>query len=178
MQSYKHFETERLKLKPTLEEDATFILKLLNTPKWLKNIGDRKVYNTKDAIKYIRDRNIKQLKKLGYGNYTVVRKSDNKKIGTCGLFEREGLDDIDIGFAFLPEHEGQGYGYESAIKLIELAFNEFELKKITAITTKENITSQKLLIKLGLQYLKVVHLPDDDEPLMFYQLENTKKSYV
>ena len=43
MSKFKIFETDRLILKPTSEEDAEFIFELLNTPKWLKYIGDRNV---------------------------------------------------------------------------------------------------------------------------------------
>ena len=35
MNPYKTFETERLQLKPTAEEDAEFIFELFNTPKWI-----------------------------------------------------------------------------------------------------------------------------------------------
>ncbi|HAH25695.1 MAG TPA: GNAT family N-acetyltransferase, partial [Prolixibacteraceae bacterium] len=63
--------------------------------------------------------------RLGYGNFTVTRKSDRVKIGICGLFDREGLEGIDIGFAFLPEYERKGYAFESADKLKDKAFDEF-----------------------------------------------------
>jgi hypothetical protein len=43
-----------------------------------------------------------QLKKLGFSSYTVIRKTDNAKVGSSGLYDREGLEGIDLGFAFLP----------------------------------------------------------------------------
>lgn len=45
---------------------------------------------------------------------TVIRKLDNVKIGTCGLYDREGIDGVDIGFAFLPEYEKKGFAFENA----------------------------------------------------------------
>jgi len=104
-----------------------------------------------------------QLERLGYGNYTVIRKSDRAKIGTCGLYDRKGLEGVDIGFAFLPAYEGQGYGYESANKIKEAGLSVFGIKKLSAITAKENIASQKLLEKLGFYFSEFVTLPDDDE---------------
>jgi [ribosomal protein S5]-alanine N-acetyltransferase len=50
MRSPKSFETERLILKPTSEEDALFLLELLNAPKWLKYIGDRQVKSVEDGV--------------------------------------------------------------------------------------------------------------------------------
>ena len=171
MKTYKHFETERLILQPTLEDDAEFIFELVNTPKWLANIGDRNVKSVEDAKAYIKDRMIAQLEKLGYGNYTIIRKLDNAKIGTCGLYDREGLEGIDIGFALLPAYENRGYGFESALKLKEVGINEFNIKLISAITTKENIASQKLIEKLGLKFIKTVKIPNDEKELLLYNLE-------
>lgn len=171
MNSYKVFETERLILRPTLEEDAEFILELLNTPKWIKYIGDRNVRTVDDAREYIRIKMLPQLKRLGYSNYTLIRKSDQAKIGSCGLYDREGLDGIDIGFAFLPEYERKGYAFEAASKLKEAAFNVFGIKEISAITEKENISSQKLIEKLGLKLTGTTKLPDEDVELLLYKIK-------
>lgn len=170
MKTYKHFETERLILQPTASADAEFIFELVNTPKWIANIGDRNVKSVEDAKAYIKERMTPQLEKLGYGNYTLIRKVDNRKIGTCGLYNREGLEGIDIGFALLPDFENLGYGYESAAKLLEVGINEFQIKRISAITTKENIASQKLIEKLGLKYVNIIKIPDDEEELLLYSL--------
>lgn len=78
----------------------------------------------------------------------MIRKKDHQKIGICGLYDREGLEGIDIGFALLPEYEKTGFVFEAANKLKDAAFNEFEIKVISAITTKDNISSQKLLEKM------------------------------
>jgi len=167
---YMQFETERLIIKPVNHDDVSFILELLNTKKWLQYIGDRKVKTLEDAQKYIADKMTPQLKRLGYGNYTIIRKLDNEKMGTCGLFDREGLEGIDIGFAFLPQYEKMGYAFESANKIKDEGINRFGIKKLVAITTKENIESQKLIKKLGLQFVKIVNIPNDEEDLLLYEL--------
>ena len=169
---YKIFETERLILKATSEEDAEFIFRLLNTPKWLQYIGDRNVKTLESAKKYILDKMQPQQKRLGYSNYTLIRKSDEQKIGTCGLYDREGLEGIDIGFAFLPEYEKMGYAYESANKLKNVAFDELGIKMIRAITVKENLASQKLLERLGLTQIGTTRLDGDDEELLLYEIKN------
>lgn len=176
MAKYESFETERLILKPMSKEDAPFLLELLNAPKWLKYIGDRNVHTIKDATEYIKVKITPQLKKLGYSNYTVIRKSDQIKIGSCGLYDREGIEGVDIGFAFLPQFEKNGYAYESANKMKTLAFDHFKLPQISAITTKENTDSQKLIEKLGLQFVKIINIPNDNEDLLLYQLKNHFKT--
>ncbi|WP_297798113.1 GNAT family N-acetyltransferase [uncultured Eudoraea sp.] len=168
---FKEFETERVRLKPTSVEDAEFIYQLMNTPKFIQYIGDREIKSVVRAKDYIKTKMLPQLQRLGYSNYTVFQKSDNSKIGTCGLYDREGLDGIDIGFAFLPQYEGRGFAYEAANRLKNAAFEEFEIQEIKAITSKENSSSQRLLEKLGLEMADIIILPDDDEELLLYKIQ-------
>ena len=169
--TYSSFETERLIIRPTSILDAEFIMELMNSPKWIAFIGDRKISTVTDAKKYIEVKMLPQLERLGFGNNTVIRKEDNAKIGSCGLYDREGLDGVDIGFAFLPQFENRGYAYESVNRLKEAAINDFKLKEINAITLEENVGSQKLLEKIGLRFEKMIRIPNDPEELMFYTLK-------
>ena len=99
----------------------------------------------------------------------MIRKSDQVKMGLCGLYDREGLESVDIGFAILPEFEGQGYTYEASSFMLDLGFNTFGLSKIQGITSKVNIASQNLLQKLGLESMGEVSLPNDEEEVLLYQ---------
>ncbi len=165
----KTYETERLILKPSDLEDAEFFLELYNMPKFIQYIGDRNIRTKEDAEKYIRNRFLPQFEKLGFGNYVVIKKETGEKIGAVGIFEREGLDVLDIGFSFLPGFEGKGFAYESAFRLKEATAENFGVKKLSAITTKENFSSQKLIERLGLKFRKMVTIPEDDEELMYFE---------
>lgn len=163
--------TERLDLRIVTLEDAPFFLELYNSPTFIQFIGDKKIKSLEDARNYIQNRFFPQIERLGYGNYLIVRKEDGAKVGAVGIFQRDGLEVHDIGFSFLEEFQGKGYGFEAASKLLEKAFNDFGCTKISAITSKENVASQTLIKKLGLQYLKMVKLPDDPEELLYYEIE-------
>ena len=167
---FKTFETERLIVRPTSDIDAKFIFKLLNTPKWIKYIGDRNIRTIENAREYIIEKMIPQLERLGYSNYTLIRKIDHQKIGICGLYDREGLQGIDIGFAFLPEYEKMGFAFEASNRIKNAAFDEFGIETISAITTKDNISSQKLLEKLGLQFTGTTKLPNENEELLVFKI--------
>jgi ribosomal-protein-alanine N-acetyltransferase len=171
MTKHKSFETNRLLLHPTSEKDADFLLQLMNMPKWIQYIGDRNVRTIEQAKAYVREKMQPQLDRLGFANYTLIRKEDQHKIGTCGLYDREGLAGVDIGFALLPDYEGQGYAFEAAHRLQELAFSEFGLSSIQAITTKDNLASQRLLEKLGLQRTGTTRIPNDPEELWLYKIK-------
>ncbi len=165
----KTFETERLILRPTSVEDASFVLRLINTPKWLRFVGDRKVYSEEDAKLYIQERMLPQLQRLGYSNYTLIRKSDSAKVGCCGLYDREGLEGVDIGFALLPEFERQGYAFEAAHRIMKAAKEDFKIEHIKGITSKQHFASQKLLEKLGLIRTGLITLPEEEEELLLYE---------
>ena len=170
MNTYKTFETQRLLIRPVHIEDADFILEVLNTEKFIHYIGDRNVRSIDDAKKYIQDKMLGQLERLGFGNYAIIRKTDQIRMGTVGLYDREGLYAVDIGFAFLPEYEHQGYAFEAAQKILHAAFHDFNLEVICAITTKVNYSSQKLIEKLGLKYIGTTKIPNDEEELLLYEI--------
>ncbi len=168
MPTANSFKTERLFIRPTNEEDADLILELFNTPKWLTYIGDRNIHSIGNAKAYIKNKIKPQLERLGFSSFTVIRKSDHAKLGNIGLYDRQGVEGIDIGFAFLPEHEGQGYAFESASKLKQIARGKFKIQHLGAIVTADNLSSRKLLDKLGLRFSHMFTLPNDNEELMYY----------
>jgi RimJ/RimL family protein N-acetyltransferase len=159
-------ETNRLVIDYLNQDDAAFILKLVNTPGWLQYIGDRNVKSLEDARRYLENGPLKSYQQWGFGLYRVALNHTNTAIGICGLIKREGLDDVDIGFALLPEYSGKGYAYESAEAVLTLAKNHFHMRRIVAITQVDNAASLKLLQKLGLRFEKMVRLENDDLALL------------
>lgn len=175
---YKEFESERLVLKPTIENDAELIFALMNTPKFIRYVGDRNISSIDDAEDYIRTKMLPQLEDLGYSSYTIFRKSDHSKVGTCGLYKREGIDGVDIGFGLLPEHEGFGYAFESANRILQAAYEDFGITEIKAITSKENFASQKLLDKLGLERIGTTKLPNEEEEILLYRIQKVANCHL
>lgn len=164
----KILETDRLILRHLSEEDAEFILQLLNEPSWLRFIGDKGVRTLEDARAYILKGPVEMYLRHGFGLYLVELKAEGDSIGLCGLIKRESLEDVDIGFAFLPGYWGKGYAYEAASAVMEYGRTLLGLKRIVAITTADNETSAKLLEKLGLRFEGMLKLPDDSEELRLF----------
>jgi RimJ/RimL family protein N-acetyltransferase len=161
-------ETERLYLRKVLpEQDALFFLQLVNSPDWLKYIGDRNVHNEEDALKYLNDRVMKGYGDHGFGAYVLIDKSAGKPIGTAGLYKRPVLDHYDIGFALLPEYYGNGYGFEASAAVMKLA-KESGVKQVYGITVGYNERSIHLLTKLGLRFEKTFRMEGDTEELSLY----------
>jgi [ribosomal protein S5]-alanine N-acetyltransferase len=161
------FETERLIVRWLDVSDQDFILRLLNEPGWLKYIGDKGVRSLEDAENYILSGPRSMYERLGFGLFVAEIIETRLPIGLCGLIKRDGLEDVDIGFAFLEAHQSKGYAYEAANGTMEYA-RKLGMNRIVAITTKDNASSSKLLEKLGMLLAGYVTLPNDTEELKLY----------
>ncbi|MGK7391362.1 MAG: GNAT family N-acetyltransferase [Candidatus Cyclobacteriaceae bacterium M2_1C_046] len=163
-------KTQRLHITKLAVEDASFILKLVNTPGWLQFIGDRKILNLKDAKSYILRGPMESYSKYGYGLFKMSL-YDSTSIGICGFLKRKELDNPDIGFAILPEYTRKGYTYEAATELLHYSRETLGIPGIFAITMKTNNSSINLLQKLGLIYQKEIKLSDEDKLLMLFRMQ-------
>lgn len=143
-------ETERLIIRELNENDAAFILELMNTDDWKRFIGDRGLVTLEDAKKQIREKHTALYKKQGFGFWGVEEKASGELTGICGLAKRDEDIPVDLGFGFLPRFYRKGYGYESSIAMLGYARSILEIDPIIAITSPENIGSQSLLKKLGM----------------------------
>ncbi|HFA49256.1 MAG TPA: N-acetyltransferase [Bacteroidetes bacterium] len=163
-------ESKRLILRPFTLADAPFLLELLNSPPWLKYIGDRGVRTVADAEEYLRSRIIKSYGEHGFGMFVVILKSMDKPIGSCGLVKRETLPDADLGFAFLPGFEGRGYGFEAATSVLDFTKKTLRKERLLAITLPSNTASVGLLKKLGFIFEKTMLLKGDEEELQLFSI--------
>jgi [ribosomal protein S5]-alanine N-acetyltransferase len=161
-------ETERLVLREFTLDDTSFIIELLNSPGWIKYIGDRNIKTKENALAYLQNGPLKSYQDNGFGLSMVEIKDDNTAIGMCGIIKRETLNNPDIGFAFLPAYNGKGYALEMASATLDFAKKTLGMPVISAITLPGNANSIRLLEKLGFRYSQQVIFPGSDEPLLLY----------
>ena len=160
--------TERLALRHLEDRDAPFMLRLLNDPAFIRNIGDRGVRSEEQALRYMREGPVASYSKHGYGLYLVELLGSGESIGICGLVKRDYLDDPDIGFAFLPEFGRRGYGFESAAAVKAYALETLRVPRLLAITSPDNVASIRLLGKIGLVFERMISPPGRDEELKLF----------
>ncbi len=159
-------ETERLIIRELdAATDAVFVLELLNSPKFIKYIGDRGVRTVDEAADFIENRYRQSYRDHGYGLYTVELK-DGQPVGLCGFVRRDTLPGPDLGFAFLPDHEGKGYGFDSADALMKYGREKLGFTTVLAITSVDNDASGRLLEKLGFTFDRMTG--SGDETLKLY----------
>ena len=167
----KVLETERLILRRLSVDDGAFILGLLNDPAWLRFIGDKGVKTLEDARNYILTGPMDMYARLGFGLYLTERKSDAASIGICGLIKRDALEDVDIGFAFLPDFRGKGYAREAAAAVMEHARSAFGMRRLVAITSPDNEASIRLLERLGLRFETTMSLEGDGHDVSLFAVD-------
>ena len=163
-------ETERLTLRQFTADDAAFILELVNEPSFIQNIGDRGVRTLSDAVRYIETGPVASYARNGFGLYLVQLKESGESIGMCGLIKRAALEDVDIGYAFLPKFWSKGYAVESALAIKEQA-RGLGLRRLLAIVDPANTGSIRVLEKLGLVFEKTIKLSADDIDLKLFAID-------
>ena len=167
----KTLETDRLVIRKLELDDAGFMLDLLNQPSFIQFIGDRGVRTVEEASTYIKERAFAAYEKNGFGPFAVELKTGGRVIGIVSLLDRDELDHVDIGFAFLPDSWRQGFATEATSAVMDFAFQDLGLEKIIAITQPDNIASIKTLDKMGLSFAGMTRLGDEDIDLLLYAIE-------
>jgi [ribosomal protein S5]-alanine N-acetyltransferase len=159
--SDKVLDTQRLTLRRLSYDDAEFILRLLNDPDFIRFIGDKGVRTLEDARGYLRTGPLASYERFGFGLFRVDLKESGEPIGMCGLLKREVLADVDIGFAYLPEHRAKGYAFEAASAVVSHAYRTYGLTRLAGVTKPDNIGSMRVLEKLGLRRVGTVRIAED-----------------
>jgi RimJ/RimL family protein N-acetyltransferase len=163
--------TERLIIRFLAVEDKLFIHRLLNTPSWLRFIGDRNIKTLLDAENYLVNGPLKSYRENGFGPWLVCLGEDETPIGICGLFKRDYLNSPDLGFAYLPEFEGRGYAAEAVAEILADAQQRIELRNVVAFTDPDNIRSIRLLERSGFRFKEMIRPPNEDHELMLFAIE-------
>jgi RimJ/RimL family protein N-acetyltransferase len=161
-------ETARLRLRPLSFDDADFIVELLNEPSFLQYIGDKGVRDRTGALRYLETGPLASYERHGFGLLAVELLAVGERIGICWLLKRETLDDVDLGFAFLPRHWSRGYAHEAATAVLAHGRDALGLRRLAAVTSLDNDASIRLLGRLGFSFERVLRLtPEQDEVKLF-----------
>ena len=76
-------ETDRLRLRRLVPDDAPFIVELLNDPSWLRFIGDKGVRTDEDARDYLRKGPIAMYERYGFGSVPGRAQAGRRRRSAC-----------------------------------------------------------------------------------------------
>jgi RimJ/RimL family protein N-acetyltransferase len=166
-------ETERLILRGFKESDVDDVFEFSSNPEVLSYTGEKPLTQKSQAMDIIRNIWFSDYAKYGFGRWAVIHKQDNKLFGFAGLKYLADIDEVDIGYRFLPQYWGQGLATEAAIPFMKYGFEDLKLKKIIGIAMEENIASCKILEKIGLEYYQTVLYPNTKNLFKWFKKENS-----
>lgn len=152
MKSLKALETDRLYLRRMTVEDAENAYLLNLDPEVIQYTGDDSFESIEKARFFLTKYD--HYEKYDFGRWAVIDKENDAFLGWCGLKFTPELAEYDIGFRFFKKYWNRGYATEAAKACIDLGFNHYNLTTIVGRARKENISSIRVLEKIGLTYLR------------------------
>ncbi len=150
-------ETDRFLLRELELSDVDGMFALDSDPEVHQFLGNKPIKSKEEAletIQFIRQQYID----LGIGRWAIIDKKNNDFVGWAGLkLITEPINNhqnfYDIGYRLRKEFWGKGVATECAQAIVQYAFNELNLKEIFAMADTDNEGSNKILKKIGMQFM-------------------------
>ena len=123
----------------------------------------------------------REFSEYGYGLYAAEEKDSGSFMGFIGFhwarFDMDFCPCIEIGWRLDKRFWGKGYATEGAKTCLEHGFNRLGFDKIVSFTAVENISSQRVMQKIGMKFERYFDHPrvPDGHPLkkhVFYRIKN------
>lgn len=152
MNTYDHFpiiETERLRLRPVTESDAREIFETFSDRDALQYYGMEPLRTEEEALELIAafEKGFTTGSAIRWG---IVRKEEDKLIGTCGFHNWSKSDRrTELGYELGRKYWHNGFMNEALMAIIHYGFNGMEFNRIAAVIRPENTSSRTLVKKLG-----------------------------
>jgi ribosomal-protein-alanine N-acetyltransferase len=96
----------------------------------------------------------------GFGLWMLRDSATGGMVGRAVLrhLDVEGVDEVEVGYGFLPEVWGRGLATEVALACVRIGRDRLGLESIVAITLPDHAASQRVMLKAGLVYERdIVH---------------------
>lgn len=141
-------ETERLVLRCFNENDAGLVFQL-NQDELVTRFTYDRISTLEQANAVLHQSILPHYTQHGFGRWAVTLKPAGIFVGYCGLKYRPALDEVDLGYRFLPAWWGRGLAVEAAKASLDVGFNQLGLTRITARAVPGNQASIAVLQKCG-----------------------------
>ncbi|MDF2544104.1 MAG: HAD-superfamily hydrolase, subfamily variant 3 [Herbinix sp.] len=142
--------TDRLIIRELSTEDFDRFYQMNQTPEIMSYISDFSEDYASEREKFLA-----YLKNsypfYDYGIWGVYLKDTNELIGRCGIEAKtnDGNFSIELGYIIDPAYHRRGYGYESAMAVIDYSFSNLGIDRLYAVVASMNSASIGLIQKLG-----------------------------
>ncbi|MEM7165553.1 MAG: GNAT family N-acetyltransferase [Planctomycetota bacterium] len=157
-------ETARLRLRAFEPKDAEAFYRLNSDPAVMQHTGEPPCESIEVATAAIRAYPDWQL--YGIGRWAAISKETDEVVGFAGLKYLADLDEVDLGYRFVPECWGRGLATEAATACLKYGLETLGLERIIGITLPANHASMRVLEKVGMTREKTFLY--DGEPVELY----------
>jgi len=169
-------ETKRLKFRLLEPEDFNSWLALFDGTNVARFLGLGNITTANSQCQKWFDIQENRYKNDLGGMNVLVDKSTGKMVGQCGLLiqEVDNIQELEIGYAVLPNFWKEGFATEAARKCRDYAFENSYADSIISIIHVENLISEKVAMKNGMEKTKrTIH---KDMPVNIFRI--TKKEWL
>ncbi|MEG3990993.1 GNAT family N-acetyltransferase [Microcoleus sp. S28C3] len=158
-------ETARLYLRQFTPEDLDELYRIYSDPEIMKYLTGVK---TREATEIAIHTMLQRWEQNYFGMWALVHKIDRKLIGRCGLAFLDKTPEVELGYAIDKVYWNQGLATEASFASLNYGFEILNLERIVAVALPENITSQRLIQKVGMKYEKNAHYYETD--VVYYSI--------
>jgi ribosomal-protein-alanine N-acetyltransferase len=144
-------ETPRVIMREFDDNDAQSLHRILSEPGVLRYFPSSKPPPMERIEKLIQNHK-RHWEENGFGWWAAVDRGDDELIGWCGLGLLDETGEIEIKYLLKRSHWGRGIATEAAGASIEYAFREAQLETIIGLTHPDNVASQRVLERIGLNF--------------------------
>lgn len=148
------FETTRLIMRPFEDRDAESFSQYRSDPEVARYQGWQAPYSLEQATQFITEmKSTEPGTSDQWYQLALELKQTGELIGDCAfyLLARDSRQ-AEIGFTLARAFQGQGYATEAVARLMDYLFNERQLHRVQANCDPENITSARLMERLGMRH--------------------------
>lgn len=168
----KIVETDRLVIRKLNENDFDNLAKILQDKDVM--YAYEHAFSDNEVQEWL-DRQLLRYRNDGIGLYAVELKSNGEFIGQCGLTMQDYRDKrvVEIGYLFRKDYWHNGYATESAIAMKKYAFDVLNINEVYSIIRDNNIASQNVAIRNGMQKIDTIvkHYYNIDMPHYVYVIK-------
>lgn len=143
--------TERLLLRPVVEDDLDNVYRGLSNPNVIQfyGVSFRSAEHTREQMQWYAEIAKEDTGRL----FAICDKNNQIFMGVGGFYHwNKTHRRAEVGVWFLPEFWGKGYMEEVMDALYNLAFNQLDIHRLEGFVETANIQCLKALEKCGLHY--------------------------
>lgn len=148
--------TPRLVATPAGLADAPLFERLWGDVRVARTLGG---VRDRAAVASALQESVEHARRHGFGRW--VLRHDGEPVGALKLAvcTIAGRDEVELGYALLPEHWGKGYATEASTAALSFAADELGLRSVVAFALTTNARSFAVMERLGFVHERLIDLP-------------------